>query len=178
MDDDTVVHTQSTFYLVELSPTPHTPHPHPSQNEERVWIAEQKVEAEKKRIEEFKRQMEEERQIEEMRRLQEAAGARVRQDRLEWMYNAPMSAEAQGPTAEDIFSGKVGAKEEEEAIKKVNDGAVVGAKFLAKPANAKTDAFVIKSEDPLFAIKRDEQEARTRILNNPFEMRRIKALVR
>ncbi len=44
--------------------------PHVAQNEERVWIAEQKVEAEKKRIEEFKRQMEEERQIEEMRRLQ------------------------------------------------------------------------------------------------------------
>ena len=62
-------------------------------------------------------------------------------------------------------------------IIQVNAGDVPGATFLTTRGNAKTDAFVIKSEDPLFAIKRDEQEARTRILNNPAQLKRIKSLV-
>ena len=88
-----------------------------------MWIAEQKVESEKKRIEEFKKLMEQERQVEEMRRLQESVGARKRVDRVEWMYNAPMAAEPEKLTAEDIFSGRVGSKEEEEKIKKVRQRA-------------------------------------------------------
>jgi hypothetical protein len=94
-------------------------YPAPVQNEERVWIAEQKVESEKKRIEEFKKQMEQERQVDEMRRLQESVGARKRVDRVEWMYNAPMAAEPQQLSAEDIFAGRVTSREEEEKIKKV-----------------------------------------------------------
>jgi hypothetical protein len=86
-----------------------------------VWIAEQKVEKEKKRIEDFKKLMAEERQIEEMRRLQEAAGARPKVDRVEWMYNVPMSAEEQAPSAEDILSGRVHSREDEERIKKVRE---------------------------------------------------------
>jgi hypothetical protein len=35
----------------------------------------------------------------------------------------------------------------------VNSGAVPGATFLQSKPSAKTDAFVLKSEDPLFAIK-------------------------
>jgi hypothetical protein len=69
--------------------------------------------------------------------MQEAAGARRRVDRVEWMYNAPMQAEAAPSlTAEDIMAGRVGGKEEEEAVKKVRGGCPCARLRVALRASA------------------------------------------
>jgi hypothetical protein len=60
-------------------------------NQELVWLAEQKDANEKKRIEQWKREKMEEQKIAELRALQDAASGRVRQQRVDWIYEAPVS---------------------------------------------------------------------------------------
>ena len=74
---------------------------------------------EQQRVEEFKRLMAEERQIEEFKRLQESVGLKKKSDRLEWMYQAPLSNADAAPNAEDILSGRSQSKEDEANIKLV-----------------------------------------------------------
>mgnify|MGYP000041012408 CR=1 FL=1 len=62
-------------------------------NVEKVWVREQKKEAEEKKLLELKRQIEEERQLEELQELQEQSGL-VKRDlkqraKLAWMYQGP-----------------------------------------------------------------------------------------
>ncbi|UYV79520.1 CWC25 [Cordylochernes scorpioides] len=59
-------------------------------NMERVWKAEQKHEAEKKKIEQLQRELAEERAKEEMRNFAENQGViRKRTEKLDWMYQGP-----------------------------------------------------------------------------------------
>jgi len=59
-------------------------------NQERVWVEEQRKEAEDAKLEEFKAQLEEERELDRLRELQENSGL-IKRDahakgKLAWMY--------------------------------------------------------------------------------------------
>jgi hypothetical protein len=49
-------------------------HPLTWRNQEKVFLAQQKAEGEKKKLDEIRKQIEEEQQIEELRKIQVAAG--------------------------------------------------------------------------------------------------------
>lgn len=83
-------------------------------NQERVWLAEQEKEREKKKTELLRKQMMEEREMEELRKMQGREGG---QERLSWMY-APVSVTQ--TDADEYLMGK--PKEEDkgdEELKKV-----------------------------------------------------------
>jgi hypothetical protein len=80
-------------------------------NVEKVWLAEQKLEQEKKRLIELQKQLEEERQIQELRQLQAAHGgeaAKFIDSALDWMYAGPAAGEAEKnkKEAEEFLLGK------------------------------------------------------------------------
>jgi hypothetical protein len=76
---------------------------------EKVWLAEQKSESERKRLAELQKQLEEERQIQELRQLQAAHGQVVKtlDTTLDWMYQGPASENQSKKEAEDYLLGKI-----------------------------------------------------------------------
>lgn len=73
---------------------------------------------------------------------------------------------------------KIEDPNEKTDVQKVHEQQAPGATFLDKPVNVQTSSFVIKNEDPLFAMKRREQELRQKLLNNPVQMRKLREKVR
>lgn len=76
-------------------------------NVEKVWIAEQNAEKEKKKLAELQKQINEERQIRELRELQVASGQAVKtvDTSLDWMYEGPAAQQAQ--SSEEYLLGKI-----------------------------------------------------------------------
>ncbi|THG01357.1 hypothetical protein TEA_010248 [Camellia sinensis var. sinensis] len=60
-------------------------------NIENVWKAEQKHDAEQKKLEELRKQIHEERERSEFRLLQEQAGLLPKQERLEFLYDSGLA---------------------------------------------------------------------------------------
>ncbi|CAL1352004.1 unnamed protein product [Linum trigynum] len=156
-------------------------------NIENVWKAEQKHDAEQKKLEELKKQIQEERERSEFRQLQEEAGLVPRQERLEFLYDSGLSV---GKVSASSSSGAgVAFKELEEALpggSKTSEGVVPpssssaaaapGALFEDKPHSA-NDAWRKLHSDPLLMIRQREQEAIARIKNNPVQMALIRKSV-
>ncbi|EDQ91032.1 uncharacterized protein MONBRDRAFT_31693 [Monosiga brevicollis MX1] len=67
-------------------------HPHTRANIEKVWIAEQKMLAEKSKTQQLQKELEEERAREELSRMAEDSGHRKREEKVEWMYAGAMGA--------------------------------------------------------------------------------------
>lgn len=74
-------------------------HPQLRKNQERVWKEETAALEERKQIEKLRKEREEERDLENLRKLQEAAGGKIVQKRVDWMYNGP-SGDGTGVTEE------------------------------------------------------------------------------
>lgn len=90
------------------------------QNQERVWLAEQKAASEQKKIDELRKQIEEEREVDEIRRLQEQAGGIKRSAaRLDWMYEGPAAAHEAAASTEEYLTGKKLEEKAENEVKKV-----------------------------------------------------------
>lgn len=149
-------------------------HPATFRNLEKVWLAESRVEDEKKRLEDYKRELDEERQIEELRRIQAERGDTVSQRRdrtLDWMYEGPAAQREE--EKEEYLLGKVYQEVQANAeVQKIANGEVPGSLWLQK--TKPDDMYLRIREDPLFMIKKEEKIAREKILSNPIRMKRIR----
>lgn len=155
-------------------------HPQTLRNVEKVWKAEQKYEAERKKIEELQRELQEERAREEMQRYAEDMGTvRKREEKLEWMYQGPGGM----VNREEYLMGRPVDKyvfektEDKDAGCSSETGLLPGSIFAKSGANSVLDMANKIREDPLFMIRKREEEKKREVLNNPVKMKKIKELL-
>lgn len=147
-------------------------------NIENVWKAEQKHEAEQKKLEELRKQIHEERERAEFRQLQEQAGLIPKQERLDFLYDSGLAV---GKRDSGFKALESFPKAEPEAAASSSSAAnqqsaVPGALFEEKPQSA-NDSWRKLHSDPLLMIRQREQEALARIKNNPVRMAMIRKSV-
>ncbi|XP_036390359.1 pre-mRNA-splicing factor CWC25 homolog [Megalops cyprinoides] len=155
-------------------------HPQTLKNIERVWKAEQRHEAERKKIEELQKELREERAREEITRYaQETGTLKKKDDRLDWMYQGPGGQVSR----EEYLLGRPIDKqitqqyEESESGLSAQTGLLPGSIFnLTSPASTLDLATKIR-EDPLFAIRKREEEKKKEVLTNPVKMKKIKDML-
>ncbi|XP_039045422.1 pre-mRNA-splicing factor CWC25 homolog isoform X2 [Hibiscus syriacus] len=151
-------------------------------NIENVWKAEQKHEAEQKKLEELRKQIHEERERSEFRLLQEQAGLVPKQERLDFLYDSGLAV-GKGASSSAAGGSGEGFKALEEALpsskatdSSANQSSAPGALFEDKPHSA-NDAWRKLHSDPLLMIRQREQDALARIKNNPVQMAMIRKSV-
>ncbi|XP_069023971.1 pre-mRNA-splicing factor CWC25 homolog [Embiotoca jacksoni] len=156
-------------------------HPQTMKNIERVWKAEQKFEAERKKIEELQKELKEERAREEMTKFAEVSGAiKKKDDRLDWMYQGP----AGQVSRDEYLMGRPIDKqitdqyEEPESGPSTETGLLPGSIFNPVTPASTLDLAAKIREDPLFQIRKREEEKKREVLTNPVKMRKIKEMLR
>ncbi|TKA67168.1 hypothetical protein B0A55_08689 [Friedmanniomyces simplex] len=161
-------------------------HPGIMSNQKRVWAEESKALEERKKTDQVLKERAEERAIQELERMQEAAGGRKRVDRVDWMYNGPGSgaggSSGAGGVSEEMEGYLLGKRNlqglvkrsEAESLKK-EAAAAPEAGFMALNANANSarDTMAKVSNDPMLAIKRQEQAAYEAMMNDPVRRRQL-----
>lgn len=145
-------------------------------NQARVWEKEKEALDERKKLAQLQKERAEERQIQELQRLQAAQGGKKVQEKVDWLYAAP-SAGA-GPQAEELEQYLLGKKTVDKLFKEQDErkmaemaassgqaggsaeqGGVAGLTALGQNANNARDLAAKVREDPLLAIKQQEQAA-------------------
>ncbi|XP_063331610.1 pre-mRNA-splicing factor CWC25 homolog isoform X1 [Pelmatolapia mariae] len=156
-------------------------HPQTMKNIERVWKAEQKHEAERKKIEELQKQLKEERAREEMTKYAEETGVLKRKDdRLDWMYQGP----AGQVSRDEYLLGRPIDKqitdqyEEPESGPSAETGLLPGSIFNPTTPASSLDLAAKIREDPLFEIRKREEAKKREVLTNPVKMKKIKEMLR
>ncbi|KAL1537179.1 pre-mRNA-splicing factor CWC25 [Salvia divinorum] len=147
-------------------------------NIENVWKAEQKHEAEQRKLEELRKQIHEERDRAEFRQLQEQAGLISGQERLEFLYDSGLAVgKGSGFKAlESLPKAEPGPAASSSTSAKEPQPASLGALFEDKPQSA-NDSWRKLTFDPLLSIRRSEQESLARIKKNPIQMDMIRKSV-
>ncbi|KAG0242209.1 RNA-splicing factor [Actinomortierella wolfii] len=153
-------------------------HPGTFRNQEKVWKQERQAAEEQKKLQQLRKELEEERQIQELQRIQEAAGGKKRQERLDWMYQAPPTGSNKDEAAlEDYLLGRRRVDDilnkKTEDMAKLSREADILAKSGPSKANNPRDIQAKIREDPLLAIKRREQAALEAIARNPIKLRQM-----
>ncbi|EJT99967.1 hypothetical protein DACRYDRAFT_68900 [Dacryopinax primogenitus] len=150
-------------------------HPLLLKNQERVWLEEKKALAEKKKLDQLRKELEEERQLQELQRLQEEQTGKKRTEKLEWMYATPSTGT--GANANDLEDYLLGKKRVDKILIG-NENEKVGAShknFIAvQNANTARDTAAKIRDDPLLAIKRQEQAAYEALMSNPLRLKQLK----
>ncbi|KAF8216006.1 Pre-mRNA splicing factor-domain-containing protein [Mycena galopus ATCC 62051] len=149
-------------------------HPLLLKNQEQVWLKEKEALEEKKKLDQLRKEKEEERQLQELQRLQEEKTGKKRTEKLEWMYATPATGSSQNPNdLEDYLLGK----KRVDKILTADENAKVGAahkNFIAvQNANSARDIAAKIREDPLLAIKQQEQAALEALKANPLRLREL-----
>ncbi|CAK6975754.1 pre-mRNA-splicing factor CWC25 homolog [Scomber scombrus] len=156
-------------------------HPQTMKNIERVWKAEQKHEAECKKIEELQKELKEERAREEITKYAEVTGAiKKKDDRLDWMYQGP----AGQVSRDEYLMGRPIDKqiteqyEEPESGPSAETGLLPGSIFNPTTPASNLDMAAKIREDPLFEIRKREEAKKREVLSNPVKMKKIKEMLR
>ncbi|GJJ09698.1 hypothetical protein Clacol_003922 [Clathrus columnatus] len=154
-------------------------HPLLLKNQERVWLEEKKALEEKKKLDQLRKELEEERQLQELQRLQEEQTGKKRSERLEWMYATP--ATGSSTSTNDLEDYLLGKKRVDKML--IGDeNAKASPRFLGashknfiavQNANTARDTASKIRDDPLFAIKQQEQAAYQALLSNPLRLREL-----
>jgi hypothetical protein len=135
---------------------------------EKVWKAQQESQEEDRKIVALKKQLEEEQKIYDLKKLAQETTGKASTERLEWMYTIK-----KGPSADEYLLGKpITAAEEDKEIEQL--AKKPGALWMKGNANSALDQQAKIRDDPLLAIKQQEQQSLKKILNNPVQMKKIK----
>ncbi len=137
-------------------------HPVLMSNQRRVWEEEKKALDERKRTDQMLKERQEERQIQELQQMQEAAGGRKRIDKVDWMYSGPSSGQA--GTTEEMEGYLLGKRRVDGLLKgtehtKLEKKAAEDSFMALQNANTLKDTASKVREDPMLAIKKQEQAA-------------------
>lgn len=156
-------------------------HPQTMKNIERVWKAEQKHEAEQKKIDELQKELKDERAREEITRFAQETGAiKKKDDRLDWMYQGP----AGQVSRDEYLLGRPIDKQitdqyaEPESGPSAETGLLPGSIFNPTTAASNLDMAAKIREDPLFEIRKREEAKKREVLTNPVKMKKIKEMLR
>jgi Pre-mRNA splicing factor/N-terminal domain of CBF1 interacting co-repressor CIR len=149
-------------------------HPQLLTNQKKVWEEEKKALEERKRIEQMMKERQEERAIQELQQLQEAAGGRKRMARVDWMYSGPASGQA--GTTEEMEGYLLGKRRIDGLVKgtdnqKLEKSSNEEAFMVVQNANTARDTASKIRDDPLLAIKKQEQAAYEAMMNDPVKRR-------
>ncbi|OAQ59857.2 pre-mRNA-splicing factor CWC25 [Pochonia chlamydosporia 170] len=153
-------------------------HPTLRRNQQAVYEEEQKALAERKRTQQRVNEIKEERAKEELQRQLEAAGGKKRVDRVDWMYQGP--TDGQVGTSEETEAYLLGKRRIDNLIKgtdhkKLEKSAGEDSFMALQNANSARDTASKIRDDPLLAIKRQEQAAYEAMMNDPIKRRQLMA---
>jgi len=138
---------------------------------EKVWKAEERARVEDKKLGELRREKAEEREMEELRKTHENATGNKRMDKVDFLYQAPLLTTE--PSAEDYLTGtRYKESDQGNDVKRMKE--TVGSLWLSTGIDLMNDKRAKIREDPLFAIKREEQARKTRLKDNPIKMKRLR----
>lgn len=151
-------------------------HPVLMSNQRRVWEEEKKALDERKRIEQMVKERQEERQIQELQEMQEAAGGKKRLNRVDWMYSGP--SDGQAGTTEEMEGYLLGKRRIDGLLKnnehkKLEKAASEDSFMAIQHANTVRDTAAKIRDDPMLAIKRQEQAAYEAMMNDPVKRRML-----
>lgn len=151
-------------------------HPHLLSNQKRVWQEEKKALEERKRTDQMMKERQEERNMQEIQQLAEANGGTKRQVRVDWMYSGPASGQA--GTTEEMEGYLLGKRRIDGLIKGTENQKLekssTEASFMAiQNANTARDTAAKVREDPMLAIKKQEQAAYEAMMNDPMKRRML-----
>ena len=141
-----------------------------------MWEEEQKALDERRKIQQLTRERNEERELQQLQEMQEAAGGKKRLNRVEWLYGGPSSG--QGGASEEMESYLLGKrrmdgliKNEETAKLDKPAGQEQPSAFNASISLRDTAAKI--RDDPMLAIKKQEQAAYEAMINDPTKRRQL-----
>jgi len=162
-------------------------------NQERVWKAEQVDAAEKKKIEQLKREKLEERKVAELREMSDLAAGVKRQQRVDWLYEQPVSKTTNeeyllgkkvenwgdvtmdtAATAVSSTTGATSSTAETPAITEEKPGSL----WIGDKLDPTVDTASKIRDDPMFLIKQRERDALKQILENPMQMKLLRDQVK
>ncbi|CDZ96771.1 Uncharacterized conserved protein [Phaffia rhodozyma] len=150
-------------------------HPVLISNQERVWKVEKKKADEDRKLKQLMKERDEERQLQELQRMQEMQTGKKKVDKLDWMYATPASGGGiKGEELEDYLLGK---KRVDQILKGDEEKKVAAEKeqFTAiQNANTARDTAAKIREDPLLAIKQQEQAAYQALMSNPLRLKQLR----
>lgn len=152
-------------------------------NQEKVWKAEKAALAERRKVDELRKERDRERELQELERLQaEAGGSSKRLDRVDWMYNAPAGgSHVDKSELEDYLLGKKRVDkllkgDESSQVSKTSGvpGMQDDTHGLQDPALSDRDMSTKIRQDPMFAIRQQEQAAYQALLKDPAKLKAIR----
>ncbi|KAK8185379.1 Pre-mRNA splicing factor-domain-containing protein [Phyllosticta capitalensis] len=151
-------------------------HPLLMSNQRRVWEEEKKALDERKRIDQMMKERAEERAIQELQQMQESAGGQKRLNRVDWMYSGPSSG--QTGTTEELEGYLLGKRRIDNLVKnednkKLEKSAGEESFLTSQNANTARDVSSKLRDDPMAAIRKQEQAALEAMMNDPVRRRQL-----
>jgi hypothetical protein len=152
-------------------------HPQLLSNQKRVWEEEKKALEERKKTDQMMKERQEERHIQEIQELAEANGGTKRLARVDWMYNGKGS-DGQLGTSEEMEGYLLGKRRIDGLLKgtdnqKLEKSAKEDSFMALQNANTARDTAAKVREDPMLAIKKQEQAAYEAMMNDPVKRRML-----